>query len=182
MTSMNPTSSSGASGSDGAERQPCARIDLNQADGRARLAVLRSTLASQGELVSPAGRQRTIDVFGEPLTPRQVVERICGDVQRQGLSALLDYTRRIDGAEVTRESLFVEASALAAAHAAVAPDFLRAVRRIEADVARFQQALLSRDVEVPLAGGACCGSGICRSIAWACASRAAPPPIPRHCS
>ena len=140
----NPTSSS---------RQSCERIDLNSADGRQRLDALRTTLASQGELVSPAGRQRTIDVFGEPLTPRQVVERICGDVKSKGLAALLDYTRRIDNAAVTPESLFVDPAALAAAHAAAEPGFLAAVRRIKSNVERFQEALLARDVEVPLPGG-----------------------------
>jgi histidinol dehydrogenase len=140
----NPTSSS---------RQSCERIDLSSADGRQRLDALRTTLASQGELVSPAGRQRTIDVFGEPLTPRQVVERICGDVKSRGLAALLDYTRRIDNAAVTPESLFVDPAALAAAHAAAEPGFLAAVRRIKSNVERFQEALLARDVEVPLPGG-----------------------------
>jgi histidinol dehydrogenase len=143
-STSNPTSSS---------RQSCERIDLNSADGRQRLDALRATLASQGELVSPAGRQRTIDVFGEPLTPRQVVERICGDVKAKGLAALLDYTRRIDNAAVTPESLFVDPAALAAAHAAAEPGFLAAVRRIKANVERFQEALLARDVEVPLPGG-----------------------------
>ena len=131
----------------------CERIDLNSADGRQRLDALRAKLSSQGELVSPAGRQRTIDVFGEPLTPRQVVERICGDVKSKGLASLLDYTRRIDRATVSRESLFVDAAALAAAHAAAEPGFLAAVRRIKANVERFQEALLARDVEVPLPGG-----------------------------
>jgi histidinol dehydrogenase len=131
----------------------CARIDLAAADGRERLDALRGTLMSQGEVVSPAGRQRTIDVFGEPLTPRQVVERICGDVRSRGLDALLDYTRRIDGAVVSRDDLFVTAAALDAAHAAVGAEFLEAVRRIRRRVERFQQAVLAHDVEVPLPGG-----------------------------
>jgi len=131
----------------------CERIDLAAADGRARLEALRGKLVSQGDVVSPAGRQRTIDVFGEPLSPRQVVERICADVRTQGIDALLDYTRRIDGAAVTRETLFVPPAALAAAHAAVDRGFLDAVRRIAERVERFQRALLSRDVSVPLAGG-----------------------------
>ena len=131
----------------------CERIDLAAADGRARLEALRGKLVSQGDVVSPAGRQRTIDVFGEPLAPRQVVERICADVRTQGIDALLDYTRRIDGAAVTRETLFVPPAALAAAHAAVDRGFLDAVRRIAERVERFQRALLSRDVSVPLAGG-----------------------------
>ena len=136
-----------------APKQLCERIDLASADGRARLDALRSKLVSQGEMVSPAGRQRTIDVFGEPLTPRQVVERICGDVRTKGLAALLDYTKRIDGAAVTAETLFVPPAALAAAHAAVDPGFLAAVKRVKARVERFQQALLARDVELKLPGG-----------------------------
>ena len=150
-SSPSPRAASSASGS--SSQAVCERIDLNSASGRARLEKLRATLASQGELVSPAGRQRTIDVFGEPLTPRQVVERICADVKSKGIEAVLEYTRRIDGATIARESLFVEASALAAAHASADPGFLAAVRRIRASVERFQRALLARDVEVPLPGG-----------------------------
>jgi histidinol dehydrogenase len=136
-----------------AQKILCARIDLAAADGRERLDALRGTLMSQGEVVSPAGRQRTIDVFGEPLTPRQVVQRICGDVRSRGLDALLDYTRRIDGVVVSGDDLFVTAAALDAAHAAVGAEFLEAVRRIRRRVERFQQAVLTRDVEVPLPGG-----------------------------
>jgi histidinol dehydrogenase len=131
----------------------CERIDLAGADGRARLDMLRGKLVSQGDVVSPAGRQKTIDVFGEPLSPRQVVERICADVRTQGIDALLDYTRRIDAAVVTPETLLVSPAALAAAHAAVERGFLEAVRRIADRVERFQRSLLSRDVTVPLAGG-----------------------------
>ena len=96
----------------------CERIDLAAADGRRRLDALRGRLVSQGEVVSPAGRQRTIDVFGEPLTPRQVVERICADVRAGGRASLLDYTRRLDGVTIAPESLFVEPAALAAARGA----------------------------------------------------------------
>jgi histidinol dehydrogenase len=132
---------------------PCERIDLAAADGLARLAALRGKLVSQGDVVSPAGRQKTIDVFGEPLSPRQVVERICADVRDRGLAALLDYTRRIDGADVAAATLVVPRDALAAAHAAVDRGFLDAVRRIRDRVERFQRAVLARDVTVPLAGG-----------------------------
>jgi histidinol dehydrogenase len=131
----------------------CACIDLATADGRERLEALRRLLVSQGDVVSPAGRQRTIDVFGSPLTPRQVVEKICGDVRDRGLEALLDYTRRIDGAAVTADTLLVPPAALDAAHRAVEPGFLAAVRRIRGRVERFQRALLVRDVELPLDGG-----------------------------
>ncbi len=131
----------------------CARIDLAESDGRARLDALRSKLVSQGDVVSPASRQRTIDVFGEPLSPRQVVARICEDVRAKGREALLDYSRRIDRAETDAGSLIVPAARLAAAHAAADPGFLGAVRRIRDRVIRFQEAVLARDVTVPLPGG-----------------------------
>jgi histidinol dehydrogenase len=131
----------------------CERIDLAAPDGRARLDALRGTLVSQGDVISPAGRQKTIDVFGEPLAPRQVVERICDDVRRTGLGALLDYSRRIDGATVTAESLVVSPDALAEAHRSVKPAFLETIRRIRDRVERFQRAVLARDVTVTLPGG-----------------------------
>ena len=74
------------------------RIDSRRDDIRAAMAELRRRLSPRGNVVSEAGRQRTIEVFGEPLSPAQVVERICRDVSQQGLAAVLDYSARIDKA------------------------------------------------------------------------------------
>ena len=60
------------------------------------LAELRERLSPRGNVVSEAGRRRTIEVFGEPLSPAQVVERICTDVRERGLAAVLDYSARLD--------------------------------------------------------------------------------------
>lgn len=136
---------------------PCRRIDLSNPSGREQLETLRRMLASQGDMVSPAGRQRTIDVFGSALTPRQVVERICTDVRTKGIDAVLDYSRRIDGGSPTRDELFVLPQALAKAHAEADGEFLAAIRRIRDRVVRFQTAILARDVTVPLSGGGSLG-------------------------
>lgn len=135
----------------------CCQIDLSDPIGREQLEALRRKLASQGDMVSPAGRQRTIDVFGSALTPRQVVERICTDVRAKGVEAVLDYSRRIDGGSPGRHDLFVAAETLAKAHAEADPGFLAAIRRIRDRVMRFQQAILARDVTVPLPGGGSLG-------------------------
>lgn len=129
------------------------RIDLHASGGRDELESLRKTLVSQGDLVSPAGRQRTIDVFGEPLSPRQVVEKICEDVKREGLSAVLDYTKRIDHADVTAETFRVPLQALEKAHQSVAPEFLATVRRVRQRVEDFQKKILPSDVCLSLDGG-----------------------------
>jgi histidinol dehydrogenase len=124
------------------------RIDSRQKDVRQAILALRERLSPRGNVVSEAGRRRTIEVFGEPLSPGQVVERICLDVQSRGLAAVLDYSAKIDKAQVTAESLRVPAADLAAAHRAADPNFLATVRRIRERVLDFQTAILQRDVTV----------------------------------
>jgi histidinol dehydrogenase len=89
-----------------------------------------------------------VEVFGAPLTPGQVVERICDDVRSHGLKALLDYAKRLDNAELTGDSIRVSAAELAAAHRSAAPEFLETVRRVRDNVWEFQRAVLHRDVEL----------------------------------
>ncbi len=124
------------------------RIDTRTTDAQSAIARLRAKLAPSGNIVSEAGRQKTRAVFGEPLTPAQVVERICSDVRREGLDAVLRYTAKLDGAELTAESLRVSAHELAAAHKNADSEFLKTVRRIRENILRFQSAILHRDVEV----------------------------------
>ena len=69
------------------------RIDTRRANVRQALADLRERLSPRGKIVSEAGRRKTVEVFGGPLSPLQVVERICNDVREQGLKAVLDYSR-----------------------------------------------------------------------------------------
>ena len=52
--------------------------------------------------VSPEVKTRIKQAFGEELTPDAVVERIIYDVRTKGDAALFDYTRRIDGVELTK--------------------------------------------------------------------------------
>ena len=105
------------------------RIDSRRGDWRLAMDELRRRLSPQGNVVSQEGRRRTVEIFGEPLTPAEVVRRICHDVREQGLAAVLDYSARIDKAQVTPQSLRVSPDELAAAHAAADREFLSAVRR-----------------------------------------------------
>lgn len=112
------------------------------------LATLRQKLSLQGDFVSEAGRQRTLDLFGEALTPKQVVQRICRDVREQGLSAVLDYTQKLDRKAITPETIRVSAEELAAAHAAADPKFLATIRRIRENIVEFQQRILHEDARL----------------------------------
>ena len=129
------------------------RIDARQPGCQQALDQLRAKLAPEGEVVSEAGRRKTIEVFGEPLTPVEVVERICGDVRQQGTPAVLDYSAKLDGAELTAAELRVSSEELAAAHAAADPDFLASLRRIRENILRFQTAILHSDQQIELPTG-----------------------------
>ncbi|MEO1496856.1 MAG: histidinol dehydrogenase [Planctomycetota bacterium] len=130
-----------------------ARIDARRPDAQPAIDALRAKLAPDGNVVSEAGRQKTMEVFGEPLTPVQVVERICEDVQKRGVEAVLEYTAKLDGADFSADQLRVTPERLAAAHATAAPEFLATVRRIRGNLLRFQEAILHADVRVEIEGG-----------------------------
>lgn len=123
-------------------------LDSCQEDISGQMSRLRAKLSPRGDVVSKAGRERTIAIFGEPLTPQQVVERICRDVEQDGLPAVLDYCQRIDGKELTGDTLRVPPEELEEAHRRVKPEFLDAVRRVAANIRVFQEKILHQDVRV----------------------------------
>ena len=128
-------------------------INSRRDDIRAAMAELRRRLSPEGNVVSEAGRRRTLEVFGEPLSPVQVVERICRDVKHNGLAALLDYSARIDKATLAADAIRVPREELARAHAEADVEFLEAVRHVRQRITRFQEAILHRDVRVEADGG-----------------------------
>ena len=111
-------------------------------------AELREKLSPRGDVVSESGRQRTIDLFGEPLSPQQVVERICGDVARNGLSAVLEYTAKLDRKTLSAETIRVSSDELKAAHTSADSELLEVVRRIRNNIVEFQRAVLAQDVAI----------------------------------
>jgi histidinol dehydrogenase len=123
-------------------------IDCSRQDPRQALAELRQKLSPQGDVVSESGRQRTMALFGEPLAPRQVVERICADVRQRKLEAVLEYTSKLDGKQLTLETMRVTPDELAAAHAACDKRFLATIRRIRENIIEFQSRILHEDVRL----------------------------------
>jgi histidinol dehydrogenase len=82
-----------------------------------------------------------------------VVERICGDVRRRGLEAVLEYTAKLDGKQLTAAELRVLPDELSAAHAAADPAFLETVRRIRERIDKFQSVILHDDAWLELEQG-----------------------------
>lgn len=129
-------------------------LDCRQQNARLVLDQLRNKLSPRGDIVSEAGRQRTIELFGEALSPQQVVERICRDVQARGLTALLEYTAKLDRKQLDPSSMRVSAAELQDAHGRANSDYLSTLRRIRANVVEFQSALLSKTIQVQRTVGA----------------------------
>ena len=121
------------------------RIDCASEDAREAILGLRRQLSPRGDVVSPQGRARTMAAFGEPLTPVQVVERICADVQCRGLEAVLDYTARLDGVTLDPAAVRVAPAELKAAFRRADPAYLRSIRRVRDNVLAFQSGILHRD-------------------------------------
>ena len=129
-----------------------ARIDARSGDVQTALDALRRKLSPAGNVVSEAGRKKTIEVFGQPLSPQQVVERICDDVRARGLAAVLEYSQKLDRAALTRQTIRVSPDELAAAHASADPEFLATVRQVRENVLQFQRAILHPNVQVQRPG------------------------------
>jgi histidinol dehydrogenase len=124
------------------------QIDTRHDDVAAALRQIRARLGPQGSVVSERGQAKTLEVFGQPLTPEQVVTKICHDVREQGLSAVLHYTEQLDGVSLTADTLRVPIETMKAAHQQADPAFLAAVRRIRENILEFQRAILHHDVRL----------------------------------
>jgi histidinol dehydrogenase len=117
-----------------------------------QLQQLARKLSLQADVVSPRGKQLTEKVFGKPLTPAQVVERICSDVRDQGLRAVLDYTEKLDGKKLSAETLRVSEAELTKAHKAAAPEFLETLRQVSRNILAFQTGILNADARLVVSG------------------------------
>jgi histidinol dehydrogenase len=122
------------------------RIDCSTEDAQRAIAALRDELSPKGNVVGPEGQARTIAAFGEPLAPRQVVERICADVAARGLDAVLDYTRRVEGVTLETRQVRVSPDELAQAHRKVEPAYLKTIARVRRNILEYQEAIRHRDV------------------------------------
>lgn len=95
--------------------------------------------------VSENVRARIQQTFGEALTPSQLVERIVQDVRQRGDSAVLEYTAKIDGVDLTAAGLEVTAAEKDRALVEVDPLLLNSLKRAAENVSRFHQEQKEND-------------------------------------
>ncbi len=129
------------------------RLRTSSPDFDSKLDSLRKRLSPDGNVVSERSQLLTQQIFGQPLSPQQVVERICTEVRSQGIEAVLKYAKALDNPDTSRASLKVPVESMEQAHRNADPYFLQCVRSIRNNIERFQTAILHRDVDVPCENG-----------------------------
>lgn len=124
------------------------RLDASREDFPAAIKRLRAKLSPDGSVVSPRGRELTLKVFGEALSPSEVVQKICNDVRSLGSEAVVRYARALDNPEISSETLRVPLERMKTAHESASPSFLDSIRRIRDNIATFQSSILHKSVRV----------------------------------
>ncbi|MHB8619483.1 MAG: histidinol dehydrogenase [Chloroflexota bacterium] len=87
--------------------------------------------------VAPGAAEAIRRVFGQDLSPEEVVSRVIRDVRRGGDAAAREYTARIDG--VRLDALEVSREAIEQAYAQLSPALLEALRVAHRQVRDFHQ-------------------------------------------
>jgi histidinol dehydrogenase len=121
-------------------------LDASSADFPEQIAALRKKLSPDGSVVSERGKQLTLKVFGQALSPQQVVERICNDVKQRGTEAVLQYAQALDNPESSASNLRVTRGRMQEAYRQASPEFLGTIRRIRTNIVGFQTAILHQNV------------------------------------
>ena len=110
--------------------------------------------------VSPAVADGIERIFGERLTPAQVVERIVNDVAARGDAAVIEYARRLDAVELTPDTLFVSEDELAAARRSLTSADLAAIETAAEQIANYHQAQKRQSFFITNSGGAILGQRV----------------------
>jgi len=113
----------------------------NEIDLSAALGELSDKLRLSAGITSPSSDTKTVEVFGEPLTPLEVVRRIVRDVRERGDAALQEYTRKLDGADLSAEQFAVREEEIDAAWAAMPESLKKGMESAAENIRRYQSAI-----------------------------------------
>ena len=75
---------------------------------------------------------------------QSVAAEIVADVRKRGDAALLAWTKKLDGLDLSRDGVWISKEEIRSAKAQVSPDFLKAIRRAAENVCRVAEQQLPR--------------------------------------
>jgi len=115
-----------------------------EADLAAELDRLSARLGPDAGMISPESERKTVEVFGRPLTPQEVVRRIVAQVRERGDAAVAEYAEKLDGVALAPERFRVTREEIESAYASV-PDALKeSLARAEDNIRAFQEHIKPR--------------------------------------
>ena len=100
--------------------------------------LLKKPAFDQVEL-NPRIREANKKLFGADLTAAEIVDRIVGDVRRDGDEAVIKYTKLIDRTEFTPEEFVVTEAEYEAAYQEADPAVVESLRKAVENVRRYHQ-------------------------------------------
>lgn len=89
--------------------------------------------------LNPTIREANRKTFGEDLSAAELVQKIVGDVRREGDTALLRYTKLIDHVDLEPEDLLVTEDEFVAAEKEADPSVVESLRRAAQNVRRYHE-------------------------------------------
>ena len=114
-------------------------INASEKNAASKIKALKNKLGVFSGMTSAASRRKTIQVFGRPLSPLEIVSRIVRDVRAGGDKALFEYTKKLDGAVLNRRTLKVSPSEFGRARKSVSKKTLKAMRTAASNIGKFQK-------------------------------------------
>ena len=120
------------------------RVDLRGA-AEADILKLLTKPAFDEVVISEKVRERTRRTFGEDLSPTELVDKIVRDVRRQGDAAVIEYTAKIDGVNLTEAGMEVTAVERSNAITGLDPALLEDLKRAAKNVRQFHQEQKEND-------------------------------------
>ena len=100
--------------------------------------LLKKPAFDQVEL-NPRIREANKQLFGEALTAAQIVDRIVGEVRRDGDAAVIKYTKLIDRTEFTPEEFLVTEAEYEAAYEEADPEVVASLKKAAENVRQYHQ-------------------------------------------
>lgn len=100
--------------------------------------LLKKPAFDQVEL-NPRIREANKKLFGADITAAEIVDRIVGDVRRDGDEAVIKYTKLIDRTEFTPEEFVVTEAEYEAAYQEADPAVVESLRKAAENVRRYHQ-------------------------------------------
>ncbi|MBQ5650022.1 MAG: histidinol dehydrogenase [Selenomonadaceae bacterium] len=100
--------------------------------------LLKKPAFDQVEL-NPRIREANKQLFGEDLTAAQIVDRIVGEVRRDGDAAVIKYTKLIDRTEFTPEEFLVTKAEYEAAYEEADPEVVASLKKAAENVRQYHQ-------------------------------------------